>query len=167
MCSLIDPLTYTLILQSEHKHFRRYGHDIFMKQTISLWDALLGNWTRLPSTLLTLRMLVGVVRLSYMTSFFEFVYLTGFSMDVPSIDGGVATVQSPRDYVIKNGDEFVVKGKGMAIKTRDMERGDMVVKITVQQPSSLTCEQREAMCLLFPPSSSTTTDKVDWVLHMI
>jgi molecular chaperone DnaJ len=66
----------------------------------------------------------------------------GGEIDVPTIDGGQASVKIPAGT--QPGQQFRLKSKGMSI-LRATGRGDMIIEAKVETPVSLSKKQRELM----------------------
>ena len=66
----------------------------------------------------------------------------GGSIEVPSIDGGRARVNTPAGT--QTGQQFRLRAKGMSV-LRSSVRGDMYVQVQVETPVNLTKDQRELL----------------------
>jgi molecular chaperone DnaJ len=66
----------------------------------------------------------------------------GTSVEVPSIDGGRASVKIPAGT--QTGESFRLRGKGFSV-LRSAARGDMYVQVMVETPQNLTPRQRELL----------------------
>ncbi|HLJ65569.1 MAG TPA: molecular chaperone DnaJ [Stellaceae bacterium] len=66
----------------------------------------------------------------------------GGTIEVPTIDGGRATLQVPAGT--QAGQRFRLKGKGMSV-LRSTGRGDMHVEVVVETPVNLTNRQKELL----------------------
>ncbi|GEO82495.1 molecular chaperone DnaJ [Pararhodospirillum oryzae] len=66
----------------------------------------------------------------------------GGSIEVPTIDGGRASVSIPKGT--QSGDQFRLRGKGMTL-LRSASRGDMFIHATVETPVNLTRRQEELL----------------------
>jgi molecular chaperone DnaJ len=66
----------------------------------------------------------------------------GASVEVPSIDGGRASVKIPAGT--QTGDNFRLRGKGFSV-LRNTARGDMYVQVVVETPQNLSPKQRELL----------------------
>jgi molecular chaperone DnaJ len=66
----------------------------------------------------------------------------GGSIEVPSIDGGRARVNTPAGT--QTGQQFRLRAKGMSV-LRSSVRGDMYVQVQVEIPVNLTKDQRELL----------------------
>ena len=66
----------------------------------------------------------------------------GGSFEVPTIDGGTASVKVPEGT--QSGKQFRLRGKGMSVLNRNL-RGDLYVQIIVETPKKLTKRQRELL----------------------
>lgn len=66
----------------------------------------------------------------------------GGTFEVPTIDGGRASVKIPEGT--QTGKQFRLRGKGMNVLNRSI-RGDLYVQILVETPKNLTKRQRELL----------------------
>ncbi len=66
----------------------------------------------------------------------------GDKIDVPTIEGGKATITVPEGT--QSGQHLRLKGKGMPILQRS-SRGDLIVEITVETPQNLTKKQKDIL----------------------
>ncbi len=77
----------------------------------------------------------------------------GGDIEVPTLDGGKATVKIPEGT--QNGKQFRLKGKGMPVlRARDV--GDLYIQVQVETPQNLTRRQRELLQEFDRESSGTT-----------
>ncbi len=66
----------------------------------------------------------------------------GDKIDVPTIEGGKATITVPEGA--QSGQQLRLKGKGMPILQRS-SRGDLIVEIIVETPQNLTKKQKDIL----------------------
>ncbi|KAI8826106.1 uncharacterized protein EV422DRAFT_154210 [Fimicolochytrium jonesii] len=76
--------------------------------------------------------------------------LTGFKKQVPVLNGRTVEVSGAQGPVpAKPGEEIVVRGEGMPISKQPGKKGDLIVKLNVRFPPTISQAQKEGVKKLF------------------